>query len=93
MQIQITGQGVEITPALKELTHDKLSKLKRHNMSIMRIHIVFSVEKLIHHATAELHLPGHFLHGKSHSENMYKTVDLLVEKLDRQVRESKKSTS
>ena len=93
MQIQMTGQGVEITPALKKLTDEKLSKLERHNMSIMRVHVVFEVDKLIHCAKADLHLPGQTLHAKSRSENMYKTVDLLIEKLDRQLRDHKRKTS
>lgn len=89
MQIQITGQGVDVSTALKQLTEEKLLKLERHNASIMRVHIVFEVDKLVHSAKASLHLPGQTLHAKGESENMYKTVDIMIEKLDRQLRDHK----
>ena len=89
MQIQITGKNVEVSPALKDITEEKLNRLKKQNTNIMRIHIVFEVDKLIHSSRASVHIPGQILNAKSESENLYKAIDLLLSKLTRQLRDLK----
>lgn len=89
MQIQLTGKNTDISPALKKITEEKLSRLEKHNSNIMRIHVVFEVDKLIHHIKASIHLPGQILNAKSNSENMYKAIDLLLAKINRQLRDLK----
>ena len=46
MQINFTGHGIDITPALKTFTEEKFKKLERHYDRILSIHVVFHVEKL-----------------------------------------------
>ena len=85
MQINFTGLGFEVTPALKELTEKKLSRLMRHFDKIDNVNITFSVEKLNQIAEGSLQIKGAQIHAKSESEDMYKAVDNLMDKLDRQV--------
>lgn len=89
MQIQLTGKNIEVSQSLKEITEGKLSRLKKHNSNIMRIHVVFEVDKLVHYAKASIHIPGQTLNAKSESENMYKAIDLLLAKINRQLRDIK----
>jgi len=46
MNIQITGHGVDVTPAIRTFTEDKFSKLDRHYNHIQSCHVTFEIEKL-----------------------------------------------
>ena len=85
MQINFTGHRLEITPALREYTISKFDKLQRHFDKISSINIIFDVEKLRQIAEATMHVSKAELHASSESENMYSSIDSLVEKLDRQL--------
>lgn len=85
MQIQIDGQGLDVTPALRELTLKKLKRIQSHIHNIQRIHIIFKVNKIRQIADANITVPGNLINARAESEDMYKTVDLLMEKLIKQL--------
>lgn len=85
MQINLTGHRVDITPALRTFTEEKLSKLERHFDKITSIHVTFDVEKLRHIVESTILVSKGELHASSESENMYTAVDLLIDKLDKQL--------
>ena len=85
MQINFTGHHLEVTPALREYTTSKFEKLQRHFDKINSINVVFDIEKILQSAEATIHVAKTELHASSKSENMYSSVDALVEKLDRQL--------
>ena len=90
MQINFTGHHVDITNPLKEFTQEKLEKLTRHFDKILSIDIIFEVEKLRQIAKASVHVPGKTVHADSEAEDMYKAIDALVHKLDRQLKDHRK---
>lgn len=85
MQINITGHHVDITPALKHYVSSKFNKLERHFDSLFDVHVVLTVEKLRHKAEADLRLSGNHIHADSIDGDMYAAIDLLIDKLDRQI--------
>ena len=85
MQINYTGLNMEVTAALKTFTTNKLEKLSRYADKISDIHVTFDVDKLRQIAEAKIMVPGTEIHARSESENMYKTVDILIDKLKRQL--------
>jgi putative sigma-54 modulation protein len=89
MQINFTGHHIEITPALHEFAVGKFEKLLRHFEKIGSINVVFSVEKLRHIAEATIHVTKNEFHAHSESEDLYSAIELLVEKLDRQLKKHK----
>lgn len=89
MNIEITGVNVEITTALKELAEKKLTKLKTFDANIQRIHIVFKLDNHEHHASSRVHTKGENLIANASSKDMYKTIDLLVDKLVHQIKNKK----
>lgn len=89
MQIHFTGHHIEMTDALKAFTAEKLERIQRHFDRILTINITFAVEKLNKVVEATVHVPGRSLHASSESEDMYSAVDLLVDKLDRQIKRHK----
>ena len=84
MQIQITGHSVDITPALKEYVDSKFNKLKLAD-HVTHAHVILNVNKLQQIAEAQIKLPGTELHAKSDSDSMYAAIDLLIDKLNRQL--------
>lgn len=89
MNINLTGHQVEITDALRNFATDKFEKLTRHFERIININVVFGVEKLIQVAEATIHIPGSDIHAKAEAENVYSAIDILIDKLDRQLKKHK----
>ena len=86
MQIDLTGQHVDITPPLREYVNSKLERLTRHSAQVMDIHVILSVEKLRHRAEATLRLNGGNVFADATEGDMYAAIDALTDKLDRQVK-------
>jgi putative sigma-54 modulation protein len=89
MQINFTGHKFEITPALRSYTEAKFNKLERHFDKITSIRVVFAVEKLRQIAEATIMLAKGELHARSESDDMYASIDFLIDKLHRQLIEHK----
>lgn len=85
MQISFTGHHIEVTAALKSFAEEKLRKLERHVVHINAIAVVFSIEKLEHIVDATVSINKATVHAQSKSSDMYAAVDLLIDKLDRQL--------
>jgi len=85
MQINITGQHLKVTSSLREYVEKKFEKLTRHFDHVINIHVVLTVEKLVHHAEASLKVSGNNIFADASNEGMYAAVDDLVDKLDRQI--------
>ncbi|MDH5436434.1 MAG: ribosome-associated translation inhibitor RaiA [Gammaproteobacteria bacterium] len=89
MQIELSGQHVEVTDAIRNYVNDKFEKLQRHFDHMTNIHTVISVEKTRQKAEATIHLSGNSIFAEAENENMYAAIDSLVDKLDRQIRKHK----
>ncbi|MFW0079257.1 MAG: ribosome-associated translation inhibitor RaiA [Coxiella endosymbiont of Haemaphysalis qinghaiensis] len=85
MQIQMTGHGLDISTALRELAEKKLNRLHPCFDEITNIHITFRVDKIRQIADANLQLPGSRINAQAESEDMYQTIDLLIQKLQTQL--------
>ncbi len=89
MQLNVTGHHIEITPALQTYVTNKFERLERHFDHVTNVHVVLTVEKLRHHAEATLHLSGAEVFADATEEDMYAAIDVLVDKLDRQIKKHK----
>ena len=85
MQIKISGHHVDVTPALREYVDTKFDRLERHFDHINSVEVTLNVEKLVQKAEATIHVSGADLFATSDSADMYAAIDLLVDKLDRQL--------
>lgn len=85
MQLNITGHHIELTPPLKDYVTEKFTKLERHFDHISNTQVTLSVEKQRQAAEAHLHIAGSEVHSKVEHDDMYAAIDLLVDKLDRQI--------
>ena len=89
MQLSITGHHIDVTNAMKEYVENKLTKLERHFDHMTDIHCVLTVEKLQHKAEATIHLTGGRIHADAVESDMYAAIDVLLDKLLRQVTKHK----
>ena len=89
MQIQLTGHHVDITPAMREYVNTKFDRLERHYDQMNDTHVVLTVEKLQQKAEATIHVSKGTVFADSIAEDMYAAIDLLVDKLDRQLKKHK----
>ena len=89
MQINLTGNHVDITPALREYVQAKFARIERHFDHVTDIHVILSVEKQRNKAEATVHVTGASLYADAEHEDMYAALDLMADKLDRQVKKHK----
>lgn len=85
MQINLTGHHVEITSSLRDYVNTKFAKLERHFDNISNVHVVLTVEKINQIAESTVHLKGGEVHAKATNNDMYASIDALIDKLDRQI--------
>jgi putative sigma-54 modulation protein len=89
MNLTITGHHIEVTPALRDYVSSKLERVVRHFDHVTSVHVVLSVEKLVQKAEVTLHVKGKDIFADATDADLYAAIDLLVDKLDRQVQKYK----
>ena len=85
MNLKLTGNHVEITDAMREYVISKISKITRHFDHVIDVSVILLVEKLKQKAEANVHVRGKDIFVETDSEDMYASIDSLVDKLDRQI--------
>jgi putative sigma-54 modulation protein len=85
MQISVTGHHVDVTDALKSYVDNKFERLERHFDNVINVHVILSVEKMRQKAEATMQVNGASVYADSVQEDMYAAIDLLTDRLDRQV--------
>ncbi|MBT6277560.1 MAG: ribosome-associated translation inhibitor RaiA [Chromatiales bacterium] len=89
MQINVSGQHVDLTDALREYVTSKLKRLERHFDHVTDTHVVLSVEKKRRRAEATVRVSGAKLFANATDGDMYAAIDALADKLDGQIRRHK----
>ncbi|MCF6203227.1 MAG: ribosome-associated translation inhibitor RaiA [Methylococcaceae bacterium] len=92
MQVSVTGHHIEVTDSLRNHVEEKIGKLKRHFDNVTDIHVILTVEKLDQKAEATVQISGAKLFADDVQEDMYKAIDNMVDKLDRQIIKHKEKT-
>ncbi|MDT3718547.1 ribosome hibernation-promoting factor, HPF/YfiA family [Pseudomonas oryzihabitans] len=85
MQVNISGHQLEVTDALRDYIGEKLARLERHFDRITNVQVILEVDKLKQKAEATLHVAGAAVVANSEHDDMYAAIDLLADKLDRQL--------
>ncbi len=75
MQLNITGNNVEITEALREFVTAKFAKLEQYFDRINPVYVVLKVEKVTHTSDATLHVNGGEIHASAEGQDMYAAID------------------
>ena len=93
MNLNVTGNHLDITPAIRDYVVAKLDRVTRHFDHVIDVNVVMSVDKLRHKVEVNLHTRGKDIHVEAVEPDMYAAIDALVDKLDRQVLKHKEKRS
>jgi putative sigma-54 modulation protein len=85
MNLNVSGHHVDVTPAILSYVRAKLERISRHFDHVIDAHVILTVDKIRQKAECTLHVRGKDLHCESEEEDLYAAIDLLADKLDRQV--------
>ena len=94
MLVNIQGRKIEVTPALKSYALEKVSVLNKYLDGNVKVHLTISVEKKVRQRV-EVSVTAKNIHlkGSEESEDMYASIDVVMDKIARQaqkVKEKKK---
>jgi len=89
MNVSITFRHMDASEAIKKHTSDKLGKLQKFLRQPMTAKVTISLDKLKHVAEARVSSGGAHLEAKESSDDMYTSIDRVIDKLDRQIRVTK----
>jgi putative sigma-54 modulation protein len=92
MQIQVSGQQMEVTEPLRVYAQEKIGRIQKHFDHVTNTNVVLHVEKNRHKAEATIHAKGATMHANAEGEDMYAALDALADKLDRQVLKHKEKS-
>ena len=92
MNITVRGKNIDVTPALKDYAEKRIKKLRKYfngadvqvNMSVARENHIVEVTLLVN---------GLILRGEESTEDMYASLDLVVDKLEKQIEKHKTKLS
>ncbi len=85
MNLHMTGHHLEITPSMRDYVSSKMIRINRHFDHVIDVNMILTVEKLRQKIEANVHLSGKDIFVESEDDDMYAAIDLLVDKLDRQI--------
>lgn len=85
----IRGKNVEVTPALRDYVEKRVGKVTRYFSDVGDISVLLSVSKERQKVEVTVPVQGVLLRGQEVTNNMYTSIDLVIEKLDRQIRKHK----
>ncbi len=89
MKYIIIGKNIEVTEGLKTAVESKLGKLERYFTPDTEVHVTLSVQK--EHQKIEVTIPvkGNIIRSEQVSDDMYVSIDLVEEVIERQLRKYK----
>jgi putative sigma-54 modulation protein len=90
MNLKISGHHLEVTAALREYVTNKLDRVLRHFDQVIETAVLLTVDnhrekEKRQRAEINLHLKGKDIFVETCDVDMYAAIDLLIDKLDRQV--------
>jgi putative sigma-54 modulation protein len=85
MNLSVSGHHLEVTPALRSYVESKIGRITRHFDHVIDAHVILTGNKVRQKAEVTLHVRGKDLHCECEDGDLYAAIDLLSDKLDRQV--------
>ncbi len=92
MNISITFRQMDATEAVKAYATEKVSRLQKFLRQPLYGQVTLSCQKTEHTVEVDLHSGGKHYHAGETSEDMYAAIDLVTDKLERQIRDDNGSS-
>ena len=90
MRITITGRNLDLTDGLKEAVEEKLAKLDKYFTKETEAHVTLSVEKERQKIEVTIPVKGNIIRSEQVSNDMYVSIDLVEEVIERQLKKYRK---
>ncbi len=89
MRFIISGRNIDVTPGLKEAVQNKLGKLERYFTPETEVIVTLSAEKTRQKIEVTIPVKGNIIRSEQTSSDMYVSIDLVEEVIERQLRKYK----
>ncbi len=89
MKFVIVGRNIEVTPGLKAAVEDKIGKLEKYFNPDTEAHVTLSVEKDRQKIEVTIPVKGRIIRSEQVSSDMYVSIDLVEEIIERQLKKYK----
>ena len=90
MKITISGKNIDVTEGLKAAVNEKLGKLEKYFTPDTNVIVTLSVEKERQKIEVTIPVKGNIIRSEQVSNDMYVSIDLVEEVIERQLRKYKK---
>ena len=89
MKFIIVGRNIEITSGLREAVEEKIGKLEKYFNPGTEVHVTLSVEKERQKIEVTIPVKGSIIRSEQVSSDMYVSIDLVEEIIERQLKKYK----
>ena len=89
MQVRITGRNIQLTEAMKNYVNKKIKRLEKYLEEPISIQVILNVEKFRHIAEVNISSKTGNFYGSEESHDIYASIDMVMDKLEEQVRRRK----
>ena len=94
MQIVVSGKNMHLSSALKEYAERKLASIKKYFDHIIEVDVTLSVDEVKEQTRSKVcevtvWANGIVVRGKKASEDLYASIDMVADKIERQVKKYK----
>ncbi len=89
VQVNLRGKNMQVTPALQDYTEKRLGKLDKYFDNEIEAQVTLSVVKESHIVEVTISIDGLLIRGEEATQDMYASIDLVVDKLERQMHKYK----
>ena len=90
VKVSVTFRHTKPTDALKQYAEEKIHRVGKYFFQPLQAHVVLAVDsKGCQMAEVELHTHGTMIHGKEQTADLYSAIDLVMDKIERQIRKRK----
>ena len=85
MNLSISGHHLDVTPSIRAYLTHRLDRIRRHFDQVIDVTAVLSVDKLEQKAEVTIRVRGKEINAQAVDSDLYAAIDLLTDRLDRQV--------
>ncbi len=89
MKYIIVGKNIDVTPGLRTAVEDKIGKLEKYFTPETEVHVTLSVEKDRQKIEVTIPVKGNIIRSEQVSNDMYVSIDLVEEIIERQLKKYK----
>ncbi len=89
MKFIIVGKNIDVTEGLKSAVEDKIGKLEKYFTPETEVHVTLSVEKERQKIEVTIPVKGNIIRSEQVSNDMYVSIDLVEEIIERQLKKYK----